>query len=296
LESLKKITNQMIESVSIEITERQRAEKALRKAHNELERRVQERTVQLSRANEELGAEIEERQRAEEALRKAHEELKSFLDVVVHDLKNPILGIQGFSALLLKHYQEKLGKRGRKYIDQIETSARQMARLVSDLLSLSRIGQVAPDVKCVPSGEIVKKLSGSLKNRLRENRIELVVKNNLPTISCDANRIYQVFENLLVNAVKFTRGTKKPKIEIGCKDAGDFHEFYVKDNGIGIDPKYHQKIFEMFQRLKQTEDEEGTGLGLAIVDRIVKSHGGKVWVESEKGGGATFHFTLPKAP
>jgi signal transduction histidine kinase len=123
-----------------------------------------------------------------------------------------------------------------------------------------------------------------------------VVRENLPAIYCDARRIYHVFENLVVNAVKFTSGNKRPKIEIGCKDSGEFHEFYVKDNGIGIDSKYHQKIFEMFQRLKQTEDEEGTGLGLAIVDRIVKNHGGKVWVESEKGSGATFHFTLPKAP
>jgi signal transduction histidine kinase len=296
LESLKKITNQMIESVSIEITERQRAEEALRKAHNELEQRVKERTAQLSQANEELEAEIKERQRAEEALRNAHEELKSFLDVVAHDLKNPILGIQGFSFLLLKNYQEKLGEKGRNHVHQIEASARQMGRLVSDLLSLSRIGQVAPDLRHVPASEIVKNLSTSLQNRLQENGIKLVVRENLPTIYCDARWIYQVFENLVVNAVKFTGGNKKPKIEIGCKDSGEFHEFYVKDNGIGIDPKYHQKIFEMFQRLKQTEDEEGTGLGLAIVDRIVKNHGGKVWVESEKGSGATFHFTLPKAP
>ena len=108
--------------------------------------------------------------------------------------------------------------------------------------------------------------------------------------------MYQVFENLLVNAIKFTRVTKAPKIEIGYEDRGNSHQFYVRDNGVGIDPKYHRKVFEMFQRLKQIEDQEGTGLGLAIVDRIVKNHNGKVWVESEKGKGATFHFTLQKAP
>ena len=295
MEALKKLTNQMIQSVSEEMSERKSAEEALRNAHDELEQRVEERTAELSQANQELEAEINERKRAEEALRKAHEELKGFLDVVAHDLKNPILGIQGFSVLLLKNYQEKLGEKGRKYIDQIEANARQMGRLVSDLLSLSRIGQMPPHLKSVPSGEIVKKLSTSLQDRLQESGIELVVRENLPTIYCDATRIYQVFENLLVNAVKFTGGNKKPRIEIGCRDLGDFYQFYVKDNGIGIDPKYHWKIFEMFQRLKQTEDEEGTGLGLAIVDKIVKNHGGKVWVESEKGGGATFHFTLPKA-
>jgi signal transduction histidine kinase len=171
LESLKKITNQMIESVSTEITERQRAEEALRKAHNELEQRVKKRTAQLSQANEELEAEIRERKWAEEALRKAHEELKGFLDVVAHDLKNPILGIQGFSFLLLKNYPEKLGEKGCKHVHQIEASARQMGRLVSDLLSLSRIGQVAPDLRHVPTGEIVEKLSASLQNRLQENGI-----------------------------------------------------------------------------------------------------------------------------
>ncbi|MGD8512347.1 MAG: histidine kinase dimerization/phospho-acceptor domain-containing protein, partial [Deltaproteobacteria bacterium] len=153
MEALKKLTNQMIQSVSEEITERKLAEEALRNAHNELEQRVEERTAQLSQANQELEAEINERKRAEEALRKAHEELKGFLDVVAHDLKNPILGIQGFSVLLLKHYQENLGDKGRKYIDQIEANARQMGRLVSDLLSLSRIGQMPPHLKYVPSGE-----------------------------------------------------------------------------------------------------------------------------------------------
>ncbi len=108
--------------------------------------------------------------------------------------------------------------------------------------------------------------------------------------------IYQVFENLLVNAIKFTAGAKDPKIEIGYEDMGDSHKFYVRDNGIGIDPKHHRKIFEMFHRLKEIQDEEGTGLGLTIVDRIVNSHGGKVWVESEKDKGATFYFILPKKP
>jgi len=119
------------------------------------------------------------------------------------------------------------------------------------------------------------------------------VADNLPTIYCDAERIYQVFENLLVNAIKFTGSTKNPKIEIGYEDRGNFHQFYLRDNGIGIDPKYYRKIFETFHRLKEIEDEEGTGLGLPIVDRIVNNHGGKVWVESEPGEGSTFYFTIP---
>ncbi len=119
---------------------------------------------------------------------------------------------------------------------------------------------------------------------------------SLPRINADAERIYQVFENLIMNAIKYMRDTENPKIEIGYEDSGAFHQFYVRDNGIGIDPKYQQAVFEIFQRLKDTEGEQGTGLGLAIVERIVNNHGGRVWVDSEKGKGATFYFTLPKAP
>jgi signal transduction histidine kinase len=154
---------------------------------------------------------------------------------------------------------------------------------------------VVSTYKDVPSLQIVRNVTSGLQDRLKENRIEFVVANNLPTICCDGERIYQVFENLLVNAIKFMRGTKDPKVELGYEDRGDFHQFRLRDNGIGIDPKYHREVFEMFHRLKEIKDEEGTGLGLAIVDRIVNNHGGKVWVESKKGNGATFYFTLPKA-
>jgi two-component system CheB/CheR fusion protein len=117
----------------------------------------------------------------------------------------------------------------------------------------------------------------------------------LPEICCDRERIYQVFENLLVNAVKYGGNAGQPRIEIGYQDGGAYHQFYVKDNGTGIDPKFHRKIFEMFYRLNGAGGIEGTGLGLSIVERIIEHHGGKVWVDSEKGKGATFYFTVPKA-
>ena len=238
---------------------------------------------------------ITEQKRAEEEIQKVNEELKNFVHVVSHDLKTPIISVQGFSSRLLKDYQEKLGEKGGGYLEQIKASARRMEVLVSDLLTLSRIGRVVSTFKNVPSLQIVRNVTSGLQDRLKENRIEFVVADNLPTINCDGERIYQVFENLLVNAIKFMRGTKNPEIELGYEDRGDFHQFCLRDNGIGIDPKYHREIFEMFHRLKEIEDGEGTGLGLAIVDRIVNNHGGKVWVESKKGKGATFYFTLPKA-
>ena len=238
---------------------------------------------------------ITEKKRAEEELWKINEELKNFVHVVSHDLKTPIISVQGFSSRLLKKYQEKLDEKARSYLEQIQSSARRMELFVSDLLSLARIGQVVSTFKDVSSSGIVKDVVSRLQLGQKEKEIKLDVVDILPTISCDRERMSQVFENLLVNAIKFMGDSENPKIEIGCEDRGDFHQFYVKDNGIGIDPKYQQRIFDMFQRVREIEDKEGTGIGLAIVDRIVKSHGGEVWVDSEKAKGATFYFTLPKA-
>jgi len=240
---------------------------------------------------------ITEKTLAEEQLRKINEELKNFVHVVSHDLKNPIVAIQGFSLRLLKKCQDNLGEKGRGYLELINAAARRMEVLVSDLLALSSIGRVVSTFKDIPSLEILRDVTSSLEDRLQKKGIDLVLADNPPTIYCDGERIYQVFENLLVNATKFMGATKDPKIEVGYEDMGNFHRFYVRDNGIGIDgidPEYHRKIFEMFHRLREIEDETGTGLGLAIVERIVKNHGGKVWVESEKGQGTTFYFTLPK--
>jgi len=237
---------------------------------------------------------VTEQKRAEEELRKINTELNNFVDVVSHDLKNPIIVIEGLSSRVLKNYQEKLDERACGYLEQIRTSAFRMETLIRDLLALSKIGRVVSTFEDVSALQIVSNVISDLEDRLNEKRVELAVANNLPTISCDPERMYQVFENLLVNAVKFTVAATKPKIQVGYEDAGQFHQFYVRDNGVGIDPKHHRKIFEMFHRLQETEDKEGTGLGLAIVERIVNNHGGKVWVESEKGKGAIFYFTLPK--
>lgn len=239
---------------------------------------------------------VTRRKKAERELKKAHEELKGFVDIIAHDLKNPIFGIQGFSELLLKTNKEELGEQGTRYIKQIQASAHQMSHLITGLLSLSRIGHMAPDFKHIPAHDIVKTVSKRLSHMIESNGIELVVSKNFPTIYCDAKTIYQVFENLLSNSVKFTKMVKNPVIEIGYTDSGKEYQFYVKDNGIGIDPKHHGSIFNMFYRLGETGNEDGTGLGLAIVKKIVTKHGGKVWVKSEKEQGAAFYFALPKVP
>lgn len=237
---------------------------------------------------------VTERARLTEELRKKNEELENFVYVVSHDLKSPIVSIQGFSSILLSEYSEKLGEEGERYLERISDNSSRMQVLISDLLTLSRLGRVTGSFKDASSIEIVKRVCLNLKHRLKKSNVEISISSDLPVIHCDEERIYQVFENLLTNAIKFMGDTENREIEVGYKDKEDFHEFYVKDNGIGIDEKYHRKIFEIFQMLKEIEDKEGTGAGLVIVEKIIKSHGGRVWVESEKGKGATFYFTLPK--
>jgi signal transduction histidine kinase len=169
-----------------------------------------------------------------------------------------------------------------------------MEALVSDLLTFSRMGRVVPKIERESVQDIVAEVIFDLRGRLKKSGVDLVVANGLPTLPCDRERLHQVFQNLLVNAIKFTQKSEAPKIEIGYEAKKGLHRFFVRDNGIGIDPRDHGRIFEKFERLEADQDEEGTGLGLTIVKRIVTSHGGKVWVKSEKGKGATFYFELPE--
>jgi signal transduction histidine kinase len=189
-----------------------------------------------------------------------------------------------------------LDERALTYLAHIKTNAARMQLLVNDLLALSKtegVESVFSDVSCA---EVVHDVILHLQERIEERGVALTTPKKLPVIRCDGDRICHVFENLLSNAIKFSRNTDRPKIEIGYRDRGKHHEFFVKDNGIGVDPQHHRKIFDLFHRLAEVEDKQGTGLGLAIVERIVKSHGGKVWIKSKKGSGAAVYFSLPKDP
>ena len=273
---------------------RKQAEKELQQARDDLERRVEERTAELEETNAQLVHEIEDRKRAEEELQAINEEVKHFLHAVSHDLKNPLMSVQGFSRRLANHFGDALGEKGLEYVRHIIASSRRMEILVSDLLTLSTIGQLTLHCQEVSCPGVVGEVISNLEDRIKEKGIRIVVRDNLPMIFCDRERLYQVFENLITNAIKYVGDTSEPIIEIGYEDRDPYHGFYVKDNGIGIDPKYHHKIFRKFCRLQQAKNEEGTGLGLPIVQKILEKFEGEVWVISREGEGAVFQFTIPK--
>jgi PAS domain S-box-containing protein len=225
--------------------------------------------------------------------KEAEEELKEFARAVSHDLKNPLVSIHGLASKLHQDYKKELGKKGKEYLEHIRASVQQIEALISDLRTLSQLGQVIIEYEEVNTSELMKEVASSFQAQLKDKGIELFVSEDLPVVRCDRRRLFQVFENLVGNAVKYMGNPENPRIEVGYQDKGDAHLFHVKDNGIGIAPEDQRKIFESFQRVKET-GKDGTGLGLAIVRRIVRNHGGKIWVESEKHKGSTFYFTIPK--
>jgi GAF domain-containing protein len=235
-----------------------------------------------------------ESQRARADLQGKNAELDTFVYSVSHDLKAPLVTIQGMAGLLLEEYRAHLPEAAARYLGRIQANAQQMEQLILDLLALSRIGREARAATAVSLAEVVDDVVADLAGPIRARAVQLV-RGELPTIWGIRTQVEQVMGNLVGNAVKYLGDTSEGRVEVGAVDRGAFVECSVRDNGIGIDPAYHDRIFEVFQRLKDVE-AEGTGVGLAIVKRIVQASGGRIWVESAKGQGATFHFTWPKGP
>ena len=196
------------------------------------------------------------------------------------------------AGLLLEEYRSQLPEEAARYLGRIQANAQQMEQLILDLLALSRIGREARAATAVSLAEVVDDVVADLAGPIRKRAIQLV-RGELLTIWGIRTQVEQVMGNLVGNAVKYLGDTSQGRVEVGAVDRGAFVECSVRDNGIGIDPAYHERIFEVFQRLKDVE-VEGTGVGLAIVKRIVQASGGRIWVESVKGQGATFHFTWPQ--
>lgn len=240
-----------------------------------------------------LFKELEEKSREVEAKNK---ELSSFVFTVSHDLKTPLIALHGYISLFREEFQDLIDTTGQEYLDRIIYNAEYMNKMISDLLKLSRAGRVVGAKRRFSTYKLVKEIYMCFYPQILQHQINFSISKSLPIIYGDRQRLQTVFENLIGNAIKFISDKRAPLIEVDCVDRNSYYEFCVRDNGIGIDPADHQRIFEVFQKCeRKLHDNNGTGVGLTIVKKIVEHHGGTVWVESKLDKGATFYFTLPKA-
>ncbi|MCS7197512.1 MAG: ATP-binding protein [Candidatus Bipolaricaulota bacterium] len=241
---------------------------------------------------------ITEKKRLEESLHEKtkrleekNQQLEQFTHVVSHDLKEPLRTISAFSQYLLEDYYEKLDDDGKDYLNRINRASLRMQNLIDDLLRLSRIGTRHETLEKVYLSEVFEQIKEDMKARL-EN-VDLRLPKTMPIIIANRTHMVELFSNLISNAIKYNDKPLK-RIEIGWSQQGEFYKFYVRDNGIGIEEQYREKIFELFERLNpRGDDYESTGAGLTICKRIVEEYGGRIWVESKVGEGSTFYFTLP---
>lgn len=227
-------------------------------------------------------------------IRKQNQELDEFAYVVSHDLKEPLAGIYFISNLITDEYFDKMDETGKTYISSLIDFSKRLGSLIDALLDLSRIGRITQPPEPVDIGEVMHDVRQNLSYRISSRDIRLVIQPDMPRVYGDKTRIEQVFFNLVGNALKFN---DKPAVRVdvtAIPDESDMVHFMVRDNGIGIEPEYFDKIFKIFERLNPREEYEGTGAGLTIVKKIIEHHGGQIWLESELGIGTTFHFTLPK--
>ncbi|HET9620026.1 MAG TPA: PAS domain S-box protein [Kofleriaceae bacterium] len=237
---------------------------------------------------------VTERKRHEDELRRSNAELEQFAYIASHDLQEPLRMVASYTELLAQRYRGKLDDKADKYIHYAVDGAKRMQRLVADLLAYSRVGSQGKSLVPVAADAIVKSVLHVLGEPIRHAGAEVTV-GALPRVLADETQLRQLFQNLIGNALKF-RGEAAPRIAIDAELVEDRWRFRVRDNGIGIDMQYAERIFEMFQRLHERGKYEGSGIGLAIAKRIVERHGGTIWIESAPGLGTTFAFTLLPEP
>jgi len=221
-----------------------------------------------------------------------NKELDDFTYIVSHDLKEPLRGVKAFTKLLSEDYSEKLDKGAKDYIGTISDSSSRMTKLIEDLLNLSRIGRIGSVEPDVDLNALLLDVKEDLAYSLEEKHVDLKLAKDFPKVTCDRVRIREVFTNLISNAIKYSKKDVRPAIEVGYSKKDGFYEFFVKDNGIGIEKDYYDRVFQIFQRLHAKGEHEGTGAGLTIVKKIIENHGGKIWVESKVDKGSTFYFTI----
>ena len=289
-----------------DITERKRVEKALQEAHDELETRVERRTAELAKTTEQLRLELDKRKRVDEELRVAHkdlaiyadelqaanEELSQYAYAVSHDLKAPLRAIHNYTDFLREDLESALDKDLEMYLNGLELAVRHGEQLVEDLLEFARVGLQVAQTEMIDIREFLQELTASMA---LPPDVEVVMGDDWPTIDADRTLLWQIFQDLIRNAAKFNHSPRK-RVEIGWHpvEEEDRYEVFVRDNGIGIEPRNHEQIFRVFQRLHTRQEYGGTGLGLAIAKKAVSKLHGSIRLESEINKGSTFFVTLPK--
>jgi len=254
--------------------QRQHAEQELRALNADLEQRVRERT-----------AELEER----------HRELETFTYSVSHDLKAPLRGIDGYSRLLQEDYSDRLDEEGRRFLATIRRATQQMSQLIEDLLAYSRLERRKLQVSPVSPAALVAAILAEYADEIRRRSVAVTVALPEVTLKIDPEGLAMVLRNLIDNALKFTGTAAEPRVDVGGSVDAAVCRLWVRDNGVGFDMKYHDRIFEIFQRLHREEEYPGTGVGLAIVRKAIERMGGRVWARSEPGVSTTFYVELPWA-
>jgi signal transduction histidine kinase len=259
LESLKNVTNHMIDSISREITERQRAEKGLKETLGELAR--------------------------------SNAELEQFAYIASHDLQEPLRMVSSYVQLLARRYQGKLDTDADEFIGFAVDGAKRMQGLINDLLTYSRVGTKGKPFETTDCNRVLSEALLNLSAATEESGA-VITNDNLPTVMADKTQMVQLIQNLVANAIKF-HNEDHPCIHVSSEQKNGTWVFSVSDNGIGIDSEYYDRIFAIFQRLHGKSEYPGTGIGLSVCKRIVERHGGRIWVDSEFGKGSRFYFTMP---
>ena len=248
-----------------------------------LEHEVKRRTRELSEKNQEL--------------KQKNDEVENFIHIISHDLKAPLVSIQGFASILKTELGNSLQAAHADYLGRILTNTKQMNTLILDLLEFSRVGRIEDEKEVVDMEEVFDELIAGWKPELDKRSIKVELAEGVPKLWGSRKRLMQVFANLIGNAIKYMGSPAQPRVEIGCSDSegNGMCTLWVKDNGIGIKKEYHQKIFQMFQRAPNQLKVEGTGIGLSIVKKIVELNEGSISIKSEEGKGSQFFVRWPKA-